>query len=47
MIGFGKLFGLEDIYEVDEEHVRGGQNKMRAVVLVMRQRGNGKIRWTG
>ena len=23
------------------------QNKMRAVVLLMRQRGNDKIRWTG
>ena len=25
----------------------GGQNKMRAVVLPMRQREDGKIRWTG
>ena len=25
----------------------GGQNKMRAVVLPMRRRGNGEIRWTG
>ena len=25
----------------------GGQNKMRVVVLLMRQRENGKIRWTG
>ena len=24
-----------------------GQSKMTAVVLLMRQRGNGKIRWTG
>ena len=24
LIGFGKLFGLQDIYERDEEHVRGG-----------------------
>ena len=24
LIGFGKLFGLQDIYEGDEEHVRGG-----------------------
>ena len=24
MIGFGKLFGLQDIYEGDEERVRGG-----------------------
>ena len=24
----------------------GGQDKMRAVVLLMRQRENGKIRWT-
>ena len=24
MIGFGKLFGLQDIYDGDEERVRGG-----------------------
>ena len=24
LIGFGKLFGLQDIYEGDEERVRGG-----------------------
>ena len=24
MFGFGKLFGLQDIYEGDEERVRGG-----------------------
>ena len=47
MIGFGKLFVLQDIYEGDEERVRGGQSKTRAVVLLMRQRENGKIRWTG
>ena len=27
MIGFGKLFGLQDIYEGDEELVRGGPER--------------------
>ena len=47
LIGFGKLFGLQYIYEGDEERVQGGQSKLGAVALPMRRRGNGKIRWTG
>ena len=27
LIGFGKLFGLQDIYECDEELVRGGTER--------------------
>ena len=38
LIGFGKLFGLQDIYEGDEVRVRGGQSKLRAVALSMRRR---------
>ena len=48
LIGFGKLFGLQDIYEGDEELVRGGAGQdENGGSTNERERENGKIRWTG
>ena len=33
LIGFGKLFGLQDIYEWDEVRIQGGAERLEAVAL--------------